>query len=131
MAAADSSDSEEEDLVSYGTALQPLQEGKGPAGAPRASPRAVGAAGREAARGHVPRPLRPSGPGGAARPGPARFGSAPVPVPSEPGALGSVGTGQSRLPLPAALGAPHTAPGGCRPRCCNTLTEQGWPAVCF
>lgn len=28
MAAADSSDSEEEDLVSYGTALQPLQEGE-------------------------------------------------------------------------------------------------------
>lgn len=30
MAAAESSDSEEEDVVSYGTALQPLQEGKGP-----------------------------------------------------------------------------------------------------
>lgn len=27
--AADSSDGEEEDLVNYGTALQPLQEGKG------------------------------------------------------------------------------------------------------
>lgn len=109
MAAADSSDSEEEDLVSYGTALQPLQEGKGPGGAPRASPRAVGAAGaagRGTAQGH--------GQGAREeRPGPARFGSAPAPATSEPGALGSVDTGQSRLPLPAALGAPHTAPGGC------------------
>lgn len=32
MAAMESSDSEEEDLVSYGSALQPLQEGKGPPG---------------------------------------------------------------------------------------------------
>lgn len=30
MAAVESGDSEEEDLVSYGSALQPLQEGKGP-----------------------------------------------------------------------------------------------------
>lgn len=38
MAAAESSDSEEEDLVSYGCPLQPLQEGKGPPGASSAPP---------------------------------------------------------------------------------------------
>lgn len=39
MAAAEASDSEEEDVVSYGTALQPLQEGKGPLGSSPAPPR--------------------------------------------------------------------------------------------
>lgn len=38
MAAAESSESEEEDLVSYGNALQPLQEGKGSPGGSFAPP---------------------------------------------------------------------------------------------
>lgn len=117
MAAAESSDSDEEDLVSYGTALQPLQEGKGTAGSSPAPPRYLRYALRRAAR-----PEAPASPGG---PGPARrccgphcglrLGNAvargpradpPPPSPAAVGRRGCLGSGPGR----GAWGRPA----GCR-----------------
>lgn len=65
MAAAESSDSEEEDLVSYGSALQPLQEGKGPPGGRCVCSSCVPLSMR---CGERPRAVWPEGPGHPQRP---------------------------------------------------------------